>query len=233
MITISDILHDLIISIPFLLWVLFVIRYLSRWTYNLAIKKGYPQNSATYFGRKIIHIFASGLATISLPFLFREPFLPFLSGLMLALYTYIPHKKNKLQNWFQVKENTYEVNFCLMWGLSIMLGWFLSKYWSLEEPFLLGMIPALFISFGDGITGIVRNFKYRRRIKGWEGSAAMLFVCVLIGLKMGWAGIIAGLIATISERFEPIDDNVSIVISSFAVLVIFLYFFPALTKSFI
>lgn len=224
---IQDIYHDLIVSIPILVWILFVINYLSRWVYNLALKKGYPKNSATYFGRKIIHIFASGLVTLSLPFLYREPFVPLMSGFALALYTYLPHRKKQLYDWFQVKENIYEVNFCLMWGLSILFGWFLDK------SFWLGMLPALFISFGDGVTGIVRNLKYKKRVKAWEGSLAMLFVCVLIGLKMGWAGIVAAIFATIFERFEFIDDNISIVISSFAVLAIFHFFFPALMTPFV
>jgi len=223
----QDIYHDLIVSIPILVWILFVINYLSRWVYNLALKKGYPKNSATYFGRKIIHIFASGLVTLSLPFLYREPFVPLMSGFALALYTYLPHRKKQLYDWFQVKENIYEVNFCLMWGLSILFGWFLDK------SFWLGMLPALFISFGDGITGIVRNLKYKKRVKAWEGSLAMLFVCVLIGLKMGWAGIVAAIFATIFERFEFIDDNISIVISSFVVLAIFHFFFPALMTPFV
>ena len=222
-IQIQDICHDLIISIPVLIWILFVINYLSRWVYGFAFKKGYPQGSATYFGRKTIHILASGLVTLSLPFLYKEPLVPLMSGIALALYTYLPHRKKQLYNWFQVKENIYEVNFCLMWGLSILFGWMLT------ESFLLGMIPGLFISFGDGVTGVVRNLKYKRRNKGWEGSLAMLTTCILIGAwKMGWAGIIAGVVATVFEKIEGFDDNVSIVVSSFAVLAIFHFFFPAL-----
>ena len=95
------------------------------------------------------------------------------------------------------------------------------------------MIPGLFISFGDGVTGVVRNFKYKRRNKGWEGSLAMLITCILIGAwKMGWAGIIAGIVATVFEKIEGFDDNVSIVVSSFAVLAIFHFFFPALITPF-
>jgi len=215
MITMADIYHDLIITVPFFVWVIFVVKYFSRWVYDLAIKKGYPPDSATYFGRKAIHIFASGLAALSLPFLFKEPFLPFLSAIILAIYTYLPHRKGQLYQWFQKKENIYEVNFCLMWGLVILIGWFFDK------SFWLGVIPALFMSFGDGVTGIVRNLKYKKRTKAWEGSLTMLVVCVLIGLKMGWPGIIAALAATLLERFEFIDDNISIPIVSFLVLLFF------------
>jgi len=95
------------------------------------------------------------------------------------------------------------------------------------------VIPALFLSFGDGLTGIVRNLKYKKRIKAWEGSIAMLFTCLLIGLKMGWAGIIAAILATIFEKFEFIDDNISIPLFSFLILLFFFHFFPDLMKPFI
>jgi len=220
MITMADIYHDLVITVPFFLWVLFVVKYFSRWIYDLAVKKGYPPDSATYFGRKAIHIFASGLIALSLPFLFKEPFLPFLSALILAIYTYLPHRKGQLYRWFQIKDNFKEVNFCLMWGLVILFGWFF------DRTFWLGVIPALFLSFGDGVTGIVRNIKYKKRTKAWEGSLAMLICCSLIGIKMGFAGILAAVFATIVERVVPIDsniidDNILIPLVSFLVLLFF------------
>jgi len=217
MIATADIYHDLVITVPLFVWVIFVVKYFSRWVYDLAVKKGYPPESATYFGRKTIHIFASGLIALSLPFLFKEPFLPFLSALILAIYTYLPHRKKQLYEWFQAKDNIREVNFCLTWGLVILAGWFI------DRTFWLGVIPALFMSFGDGVTGIVRNLKYKRRTKAWEGSLAMLIVCVLIGLKMGWPGVIAAISATIFEKLEFLDDNISIPAVSFIILTIFFY----------
>lgn len=212
MLTITDIYHDLVITVLFFVWVIFVVKYLSKWVFDLAVKKGYPPESAVYFGRKTIHIFASGIVALSLPFLFKEPFLPFLSALILAIYTYLPHYKGKLYQWFQAKDNLREVNFCLMWGLVILIGWFFDK------TFWLGVIPALFMSFGDGVTGIVRNLKYKKRTKSWEGSLAMLIICLLIGFKMNLAGIIAAIFATIFEKFKFIDDNISVPIISFLIL---------------
>lgn len=222
MVTLADIYHDLIVTVPLFVWVLFVVNYFSRWIYDFAVKKGYPPESATYFGRKSIHIFASGLVALSLPFWFKGPFLPFLMALIFAIYTYLPYRKGQLFQWFQCKENIYEVNFCLMWGLVILIGWFFDK------TFWLGVIPALFMSFGDGVTGIVRNLKYKKRTKAWEGSLAMLIVCLLIGLKMGWTGIAAAIFATIFERFEFIDDNISIPLVSLLILLFFYNFYPSL-----
>ena len=215
MITQTDFLNDFLITIPLFIWVVFVVKYFSRWIYNLAIKKGYPPDSATYFGRKIVHIFGAGFITLSIPFLFREPFLPFLSALILAIYTWLPHKKDKLYPWFQIKNDFKVVNFSIMWGLSILIGWFFDK------TFWLGVIPALFMSFGDGVSGIVRNLKYKKRIKAWEGSLAMFIVCALIGSKMGLVGILAGFFATLVEKTEIIDDNISVPIISFLILFLF------------
>jgi len=227
MITKTDLLNDFLITIPLFLWVLFVTQVLAKIVCNFAIKKGYPKDSATYFGRKFIHIFASGVVALFLPFFFKEPLIPFLMAILLTIYTFLPHKKGKLLDWFQVKENIHEVNFCLMWGIVVLIGWFFDK------SFWLGVIPALFLSFGDGITGIVRNLRYKKRTKAWEGSMAMLFTSLLIGLKFGWAGIIAAIFATIFEKSEVIDDNISIPAISFLILLFFFYFYPNLMKSFI
>ena len=121
MITKVDILHDLILFLPLFLWVLLVVQVLAKFVFRFALKKNYPKDSATYFGRKFIHIFASGIVALLIPFFFREPIVPFLSAILLAIYTFSPHKKGKLFDWFQVKENIHEVNFCLMWGIVIFL----------------------------------------------------------------------------------------------------------------
>jgi len=231
MILIDYILHDLLITIPLFLWVLFVMKFVSRWIYEFAVKKGYPPDSATYFGRKTIHILASGVAALLIPILYKEPLIPFLSAIILATYTYLPHKKNQLNQWYQAKDNTKEVNFSIMWGISILVGWYF------DRTFWLGVIPVLFMSFGDGITGIIRNMKYKKRTKAWEGSVGMFVVCVVIGSRIGWAGIIAAFLATIVEKIMPIDsnimdDNIAIPIVSLLVLIIFSYFFPFLTQSF-
>ncbi len=230
-IIIKFILNDLLITIPLFLWVLFVMKVVSRWIYDFAVKKGYPPQSATYFGRKTIHILASGIVALLIPILYKEPIIPFLSAIILAIYTYLPHKKDKLNQWYQVKNNTKEVNFAIMGGVSILVGWYF------DRTFWLGVIPVLFMSFGDGITGIIRNMIYKKRTKAWEGSFGMLFVCILIGSRMGWAGIIAAIFATIIEKFMPIDsnvldDNIAIPIASLIILIIFKSFLPSLTQSF-
>jgi dolichol kinase len=47
---------------------------------------------------------------------------------------------------------------------------------------------------------------------------------------MGWAGIIAAIFATIFEKLEFIDDNISIPIVSFLILLFFFILYPTLTN---
>jgi dolichol kinase len=223
MVIIEYLKYDFLITLPLFLWVLFVMKIVSRWVFDFAIRKGYPPNSATYFGRKTIHILASGVAALLIPILYKEPLIPFLSAIVLAIYTYLPHKKNQLNQWYQAKDNTKEVNFSIMWGISILVGWYF------DRTFWLGVIPVLFMSFGDGITGIIRNIKYKKRNKSWEGSLGMLIVCTIIGLRIGIAGIVAAIFATIIEKLDFMDDNISVPVASLSILIIFSYFFPHLT----
>jgi dolichol kinase len=226
MVIIEYLKYDFLITIPLFLWVLFVMKIVSRWVFDFAIRKGYPPNSATYFGRKTIHILASGVAALLIPILYKEPLIPFLSAIVLAIYTYLPHKKNQLNQWYQAKDNTKEVNFSIMWGISILVGWYF------DRTFWLGVIPVLFMSFGDGITGIIRNIIYKKRTKAWEGSVGMFVVCVIIGLRIGSAGIVAAIFATIIEKLDFMDDNISVPVVSLIILIFFKSFFPSLTQSF-
>ena len=92
-------------------------------------------------------------------------------------------------------------------------------------------MPPAFIAFGDGITGIVRNFGFKERNKHPVGNLYMAGVCIPIGYYLGslsnipnmtlW-GIAAAIIATLFERYEigSIDDNILITISSTIILFI-------------
>jgi hypothetical protein len=111
-----------------------------------------------------------------------------------------------------------------MWGLSIAILWIL-----FNDPFL-AVIPSLFMSFGDAVTGFVRNALYKKRTKGLVGNVFMFIVCVFIGYYFGglarnpiilW-GVLAAILASFVERFEfgSVDDNVLITVSTMIVLII-------------
>jgi len=197
------------------LWVIVVVRVISRLLYQELRRKGKPHNVAVYYARKFIHVMAGGLVALLVPYLFETPLLPLTLALVLALATYLPHRTGSLMYWFQVPENMFEVHFCIMWGLTITAAWLLlNDYW-------YGVLPVLFMAFGDAVTGIVRNAVYGRRTKAWVGNAAMAVVCVPLGWSVaGLAGALSGVVASFIEHFElgPLDDNITIPLSSLLVL---------------
>ena len=92
----------------------------------------------------------------------------------------------------------------------------------------MGILPILFMSIGDAITGIVRNVLYKKRNKSWWGNLAMASFSMIIGTMMGFAGILAGAAASLIEHFDfkPIDDNVLIPITSLSILLLAKVFAP-------
>ena len=82
--------------------------------------------------------------------------------------------------WFQDPDNIYEVDFCVIWALTMSLGWVLGS-----GNFWLGTIPVLFMAWGDGITGIVRNIISKKRTKHRSGNAAMFLLCAPLGYFLG------------------------------------------------
>ncbi|MEM4092271.1 MAG: hypothetical protein QW837_04335, partial [Conexivisphaerales archaeon] len=60
---------------------------------------------------------------------------------------------------------------------------------------------------------------------------AMLIVSIPIGMKFGWAGIIAAVLATLAEKQAYIDDNITVPLVAIVVLLIAYYFAPNLITS--
>lgn len=219
------ILADLPVFVVLSVWNLFVLLVLSKQVYQFALKKGRSINSSMYFSRKAIHFLAGGLTAMLLPFVAHEPIVPAATAFGLAIITYVPHKLNRRMYWFQDPENLYEVDFTLSWGLIVLFTWYI------DRSFWLGVVPVLFMAYGDGITGVIRNLKYNKRTKAWEGTAGMLVLCIIIGAKMGFAGIFAGIVCSFVERVENIDDNITVPISGLSILLAAYYYFPSLTIS--
>ncbi|MEM1685416.1 MAG: dolichol kinase [Acidilobaceae archaeon] len=183
--------------------------------YLFLVSRGFSDNVARYYNRKIIHMFAGGVVATLTPFIYTSPLFPLIASLLLAILL-TTARRFKPMYWFQSRDNFYEVNFVLAWGISVFILWHI-----LYDPFK-AVLPAIFISYGDAITGIVRNTLFRRRTKHWIGNIAMGLICIPIGLiYAGITGLIAAVVATIVERFEygPIDDNILIVAISTLILI--------------
>ncbi len=215
-VSIASIARDGLLATALFVYVMGVL-LLTKKLYHAMRNRGVPHNVAIYYNRKVIHMAAGGLVAALVPFLFKEFVVPTIMAFVLALMTYIPHRTGKLLYWFQTEENMYEVNFCIAWGVSLAILWVV-----LGNP-KLAVLPAMLISFGDGITGVVRNKLFGRRTKHWIGNVAMASLSLPLGyVYAGPVGMLAGGLACIAERFEfnPIDDNMLIGLVSTVTLVI-------------
>lgn len=215
----DNLLFEVAVSAGLLAYV-FAVVHGTKYVYNYLRAKGSRHNVAVYYNRKLIHVFAGGVVALLVPMLFSSPLMPFIIAMIMAVSTWLPHKKGQLMEWFQVKDNMFEVNFCLMWGISMMLAWLL-----LGDP-LYALIPILFMAFGDAATGFTRNLLFKRRTKSWWGNLAMFVVCIPITYWfLGIWGIPLAAIASFVEHFEagPIDDNVLISLVALAGVVVIKY----------
>jgi dolichol kinase len=186
------------------------------------ISKNIKKKDALYYNRKFVHILAGGVVTLFVP-LYSSPYYPLLAGFILTFLTLYSHRKGGKLYWFQSERDLNDVNFCLMWGLSIFFLWII-----FDSPWI-AIIPAAFMAFGDGITGIIRNWLFKKRFKHPIGNVFMAFVCLPMGFFFGLqadipiGGVIAAIVASISERYEYglLDDNIIITISSSLVLLVY------------
>ena len=217
------VLKEVVATIILFIWVIFVAYVLTARLYSRMRGRGVKENVAIYYNRKIIHILTGGVVAILIPFFFETPLLPLVMAMLLALFLYIPHKRGKLLYWFQTGDNAYEVSFCIMWGVIIAFGWIISG-----GNFWFGVLPVIFMSIGDAITGIVRNLLYKHRTKSWLGNLAMASFSIPMGAVLGIAGMIAGTIASIVEHFEcnPIDDNITVPLSAFTIIMLAKFYAP-------
>jgi len=222
-----------------ILWIIILtiyavsITFMTKKTYDLMLNKGIQKSDVVYYNRKIIHIFAGGVIALIVPIVFSSSIYPLFCGLSITIITYLSHKRRggKLLYWFQTEDNLNDVSFCFMWGITIFVLWEIMEAMGNHTvaPWI-AIIPAVFVSFGDGVTGITRNVLFNKRTKHPIGNVFMAAVCTPLGYFLaGFGGIaiggaLAGIVASTMERYEfgPIDDNILITISSSIILYIFM-----------
>ncbi|NPA76651.1 MAG: hypothetical protein GXN93_02765 [Candidatus Diapherotrites archaeon] len=204
----NPLIHDLLVGIPFFIWVLAVVFPISRWFYK---------RYSNYRARKAIHYFAGGLAALSAPFLFETPYVFVTASFLLFIMTYLPHAWGKRFEWFQIPEKYGEVYFTFSYFVLFAIFWNLDIW--------VAVTAALFVAFGDGITGIIKERYYGKReneraVKGLNiGNLAMFLVCAPIGYAFeGIPGLIAAIYASLVEAFYGIDDNVTIPLGAAAII---------------
>lgn len=163
------------------------------------------------FSRKLAHGIA-GCVILSALYLFNSPTVPLtLSALSFILLT-ATHTRLTFHG-VQTKGRLSEVYFS---GALVLC--FLSWYFVNKE---VGVAAALFMAFGDGITGMIRYPLYKTQFeKGWGGSIGMLVSCLLISLLITpyWVGAIAAVAVTLLERDKTLDDNITVPIGGLIIL---------------
>ncbi len=191
-------------------WNLIVIHTISKAFFGYVQRRqGIP---AQYVGRKVVHILGGGVTTLLIPVFYEGYYwVVVVSAFLLAAYIELRRKWRPLY-WFQIAENAYEVHFAVAYGGILAIGVALGNVW-------IGLIPMLFMSFGDSATGLVRAFRQRRHTKSWDGTVAMLAVCAAIGYwRLGWYGLPLATAASLVERMPRVDDNITVpLLSAFLV----------------
>ncbi|MGQ9781509.1 MAG: hypothetical protein ACUVQ8_04565 [Nitrososphaeria archaeon] len=155
-----------------------------------------------WINRKMIHLSVTP-AVLSYMYIFKEPYVFFLFGILFTLILIIPHLRSKELVWFQEKKNYGEVFFCVSFSLLSILFW--------NESRILTGVAMLFMAVGDSVTGIIRSRFLKKRGKHWTGTMAMLTTCLMIGyIFLGTNSLVLAFIATLAE-FQPwLDDNLSV-----------------------
>jgi dolichol kinase len=185
---------------------------------NILYDRGIPQ----YLSRKCGHFFG-GIAYLISPFLFEDAWIPIgLSGafavLLLAARLLRPRTFRGVGGTGR-QTALAEVFFPISGTVSLAIGWGV-----VGEPWL-GVVPCLFMAFGDCLTGITRSMVYHREVKGFWGSMAMLVVCLAVAVLMEpyWVGALGAVVAVFLERFTFtrgwIDDNLTIPIGALVAMV--------------
>lgn len=194
-----------------------VIHIISKFFYNYI--KRFEDVPAEYVGRKVVHILGGGVTTLLIPVFYEGYYwVVVLAAFILAGYVQL-RRMWKPMYWFQIEENAYEVHFAVAYGAILAVGVLLGNIW-------IGLVPMLFMSFGDSATGLVRAFTQKKHVKSWDGTGAMFIVCSIIGyLVLNWYGIPLAAVVSLVERIPKIDDNITIPIVS-AILVSFQPLFP-------
>ena len=205
------------------LWAILVVFAIKPF-YHYLRKQGSEHMVAVYYNRKVAHMLAGGVPIIASPIVFDNPIWVLIGGVLGSIGLASTHIMDRRLWWMQTEQNMNDATFALMLGVSVFLIWEYSN-----EPWL-AILPSLFMAFGDGVTGIIRNKMFKRRTKSAWGNVGMAALCLPLGYFIGmmsepeiplW-GLISGIVASVVERYEfgVIDDNILIVVFSSIVLFI-------------
>ena len=192
------------------------------WISNILYDRGVPN----YVSRKIGHL-AGGIAFL-IAFFFSGPGWPIIIatgfGILLLIARLV---KPGIIRGVGGTGRSNKV-MAELWFPWVAVPVFAISWLWLDKP-AVSVACLLFMAWGDGITGFVRSIVYRKAVKGWWGSLAMLCVCLGISaffIRPFWIGLVASAAAVATEKsfgeygiFKWGDDNWAIpVISMITIL---------------
>ena len=108
-----------------------LVLYATKVPYTMMVNRGMEHIRAVYYNRKIVHMMAGGVGSLSVPFLFTDVWYPMVAGILLTALLYASHRAGIVMHWFQTEQNQNDVKFGLMWWMSISLIW-----WLVGDPWL-------------------------------------------------------------------------------------------------
>lgn len=171
----------------------------------------YKLTSNFVYSRKLAHALV-GVIILFYPRLFDTPLVPVsLAAGALVLFC-LTHTREVFYG-VQKRGRLSEVYFAFSVMVCLATGWWIDPW--------VGVAAALFLAWGDGITGLVRYPLYKTQFeKGWAGSVAMLGSCLLIALMVMpyWAGAVGAVVATALEKWGRVDDNITAPLGALAVM---------------
>ena len=190
---------EMVTEIPHAI-LIFVIAFGGLQLSNLLLDKGAPFVVSRKAGG---HIFG-GIAYVLMPFLFREPYWPIILSLGFTLLLGISHfvrpRDFRGVGGSSRPEGLAEVLYPASGTVCLILGWL-----CLGNPWL-GVIPCLYLAWGDSLTGLTRYLHHRGRHQDFRkyncGTVAMLISCLAISLLFYpyWIAALGGLGATLAEK---------------------------------
>lgn len=191
---------DVVNGVLLIAYNVFIIQYVSRMI---------DEKFGTYMARKAIHVLSAGVSVLLARVIFSDWLFPLLVGSLMVAYTVAGHFR-KPHTWFQIRGNYADIYFAVACTALLVVFWNYNVW--------IGMLSALFLAWGDGLTGIVRKLVYGKRNKGLWGSVAMFTVCMALAYFMnghvGYLAFVGAAFASIVEKFERIDDNITIPVGS-------------------
>ena len=179
-----------------------------------------------YLARKFIHI-GAGIIFLSIPYLYSSPIVPTTLSILFTIFTLAPRMRGRMYEWYQIKGNYGDLYFTLMATIIIPLTWYYDLW--------TGILALLLMGWGDAVTGFVRWKVYGGRVKGLWGTIAMIVFSVPTGYLIygyshiwsnGWIGALGGLTASLIEKTDVIDDNITVPLTSLATIIILKNLYP-------